>query len=83
MQSQARSSDLYLKDLAAIIGATRSAYVMRTFQLAAVGTLDVATRLEGVVRPTLIAPRLRYLLLGNSHNFNLSFYAASTIPLTS
>jgi len=83
MPGQAGSSDLYLKDFAAVIGATRSTYVVWTFQLATVGTLGVASRLEGVVRTTLVAPRLRYLLLWNSHSFNLSFCAAFAIPLTS
>src|SRR5262245_14118201 len=54
--------------LALAVIAARAADVVRTHQLAAIGTLDIGRALQGMVRAPHVAPRFADLLLGNSHD---------------
>src|SRR5262245_62112237 len=55
-------------DLALSVVAAGAADMMRTHQLAAVGTFDVGRALQGMVRASHVAARFADLLLGNGHD---------------
>jgi hypothetical protein len=55
------------RHLATIVMAARCADMVRTLELAAIGTFDIGHSGERIMRTTLIALRLGDLFLGNGH----------------